>query len=247
MHIDQLSTTELQTQLAALQEQYDRLKSLGLALDLTRGKPCTEQLALADALDGILQGNYLAQDGTDTRNYGGLDGLPEARALFGAMLGVPAEETLVGGNSSLTMMYQVVEFALTEGLRGPESAWGNSDTVKFICPVPGYDRHFAICEHLGIEMITVPMLDSGPDMDAIEALVKAGRVDQGYLVRTALFQPHRLCLQRPDRGAHRPAAATCRGALPGDVGQRLRRAHPVRRCPGAGRHQRLLPNPRHPG
>jgi DNA-binding transcriptional MocR family regulator len=172
VHIDQLSTTELQTQLAALQEQYDRLKGLGLALDLTRGKPCAEQLALADALDGVLQGNYLAQDGTDTRNYGGLDGLPEARTLFGSLLGVAAEETMVGGSSSLTMMYQVVEFALTEGLRGPESAWGNSDSVKFICPVPGYDRHFAICEHLGIEMLTVPMLDSGPDMDAIEALVK---------------------------------------------------------------------------
>jgi DNA-binding transcriptional MocR family regulator len=79
---------------------------------------------------------------------------------------------MVGGSSSLTMMYQVVEFALSEGLAGPESAWGNSDTVKFICPVPGYDRHFAICEHLGIEMLTVPMLDSGPDMDAVDALVK---------------------------------------------------------------------------
>ncbi len=171
MHIDQLSTTELHTQLTALQEQHEKLKSLGLALDLTRGKPCTEQTALSDALDGILQGNYLAQDGTDTRNYGGLKGLPEAGALFGGMLGLPAEETMVGGNSSLTMMYQVVEFALMEGLRGPESAWGNSDTIKFICPVPGYDRHFAICEHLGIEMVTVPMLDSGPDMDAVEALV----------------------------------------------------------------------------
>ena len=172
MHIDQLTATELQAQLAALQAQYDKLKGLGLALDITRGKPCTEQVALADALDGILQGNFLAGDGTDTRNYGGLDGLPEARALFGAVLGLPAAETMVGGSSSLTMMYQVVEFALTEGVRGPDSAWGNNDTVKFICPVPGYDRHFAICEHLGIEMVTVPMLDSGPDMDAVEALVK---------------------------------------------------------------------------
>ena len=171
MHIDQIPTTELQSQLASLQAQYDKLKDLGLALDLTRGKPCAEQVALSDALDGILGGNYLAQDGTDTRNYGGLEGLAEARALFGAVLGLPPQETLVGGSSSLTMMYQTVEFALTEGLRGPESAWGNSDTVKFICPVPGYDRHFAICEHLGIEMVTAPMLDSGPDMDAVEALV----------------------------------------------------------------------------
>ncbi len=172
MQTDPNHTAELQTQLDALQAEYDTLKGLGLALDLTRGKPCTEQVALSDALDGILNGDYLAADGTDTRNYGGLDGLPEAKALFGPVLGLPADEIMVGGNSSLTMMYQVLEFALSEGLRGPESAWGNSDTIKFLCPVPGYDRHFAICEHLGIEMINVPMLDTGPDMDAVEALVK---------------------------------------------------------------------------
>jgi DNA-binding transcriptional MocR family regulator len=166
------SISELEQNLAALEQQYEQLKSLELALDLTRGKPSTEQVALSDALDGILGGDYRAADGADTRNYGGIDGLPEAKALFSTVLGVAAEEILVGGNASLTLMYQVVEFALTEGLRGPESAWGNSDTVKFICPVPGYDRHFAICEHLGIEMITVPMLDTGPDMDAVETLVK---------------------------------------------------------------------------
>jgi len=172
VHIDQLSSTDLQVQLATLQAHYEKLKGMGLALDLTRGKPCAEQVALSDALDGILQGDYRAQDGTDTRNYGGLDGLPEAKTLFGALLGLPPAEILVGGNSSLTLMYQVVDFALSEGLRGPESAWGNSDSVKFLCPVPGYDRHFAICEHLGIEMIAVPMLATGPDMDAIEALVE---------------------------------------------------------------------------
>lgn len=172
MHIDQLSAADLASQLDALQGQYGKLKALNLSLDLTRGKPGTEQVALADALDGILQGDFRAADGTDVRNYGGLDGLPEARALFAAVLDLPANELLVGGNSSLTLMYQVVEFALSEGLRGPPSAWGNSDTVKFLCPSPGYDRHFAICEHLGIEMITVPMLDSGPDMDAVEALVE---------------------------------------------------------------------------
>jgi aspartate/methionine/tyrosine aminotransferase len=172
VHIDQLSANELATQLESLQEQYSKLQSLDLALDLTRGKPGAEQVALSSALDGILDGDYLAADGTDTRNYGGLDGLPEAKALFGAILGLPPEETLIGGNSSLTLMYHTVDFALSEGLRGSESAWGNSDTVKFLCPVPGYDRHFAICEHLGIEMITVPMLDSGPDMDVVEALVQ---------------------------------------------------------------------------
>jgi DNA-binding transcriptional MocR family regulator len=172
VHIDQRSTMELESNLASLQEQYDSLKGLNLSLDLTRGKPGSEQVALADTLDGILQGDYLAAGGQDVRNYGGLEGLPEARELFGAILGLPAQETMVGGNSSLTLMYQVIEFALTEGLRGAESAWGNSDTVKFLCPAPGYDRHFSICEHLGIEMINIPMLDSGPDMDVVEALVK---------------------------------------------------------------------------
>ncbi|RLA55286.1 MAG: aminotransferase [Gammaproteobacteria bacterium] len=172
MHIDQLSTNELATQLEFLQEQYSKLHSLNLSLDLTRGKPGADQVALSNALDGMLDGNYLAADGTDTRNYGGLDGLAEAKVLFGAVLGLPPEETLIGGNSSLTLMYNTIDFALSEGLRRPESAWGNSDTVKFLCPSPGYDRHFAICEHLGIEMITVAMLDSGPDMDMVEALVQ---------------------------------------------------------------------------
>ena len=179
MNIDQLSSHALQSELTALLAQYDALGAKGLALDLTRGKPCTAQVELSDGLDGILQGDYKAADGTDTRNYGGLEGLPEARALFGSVLGLGAEETLVGGNSSLTMMYQVVEFALSEGLSGPGSAWGLSDTVKFLCPVPGYDRHFAICEHLGIEMVTVPMLDTGPDMDAAEALVKGDESIKG--------------------------------------------------------------------
>lgn len=172
MHIDQLSAEDLASQLKSLQQQYEQLGEKQLSLDLTRGKPGLQQVALSNALDGILQGDYSAEDGTDVRNYGGLDGLPEAKRLFGEVLGTPPEETLIGGNSSLTLMYNVVDFALSEGLRGPESAWGNEDSVKFICPSPGYDRHFAICEHLGIEMITVPMLDTGPDMDAVEALVQ---------------------------------------------------------------------------
>jgi len=172
LHIDELSAPDLESQLASLQDQYTELKKMDLCLDLTRGKPCAEQLALADGLDGILQGNYLTPGGIDTRNYGGLEGIPEARELFGGLLGLNPAETLVGGNSSLTMMFQCIEFALTEGLDGAESAWGNNDQVKFLCPSPGYDRHFAICEHLGIEMINVPMLDTGPDMNVVEALVK---------------------------------------------------------------------------
>lgn len=173
MHIEQAAEAELREQLATFHDQYDQLAARGLSLDLTRGKPGTAQLALSDALDGILEGNYRADDGTDTRNYGGLDGLPEARTLFGAVLGTAPEETLVGGSSSLTLMYQVMEFALREGLRGEESAWSNADQVRFLCPVPGYDRHFSICEYLGIEMVPVRLLETGPDMDQVEGLVAA--------------------------------------------------------------------------
>ncbi|MCB1843000.1 MAG: aminotransferase class I/II-fold pyridoxal phosphate-dependent enzyme, partial [Halioglobus sp.] len=171
MHIDQLSDAELASACESLEKDYAALAQRGLALDLTRGKPSTQQLELSSALDGILGGDFRAADGTDVRNYGGLEGLPEARALFAEVLGVPAEETLIGGNASLNLMYSVIEYALTVGIQGPASAWGNHESVKFLCPAPGYDRHFAICEHLGIEMLSVPMLDTGPDMDAAEALV----------------------------------------------------------------------------
>lgn len=171
MNIEELSIDALATQLKELEASYSELAARKLALDLTRGKPGMDQVALSDSLDGILGGSYRAEDGTDVRNYGGLDGLPEAKRLFAPLLGASQDQILVGGNSSLTLMYNVIDFALSVGLRGPESAWGNSDQVKFLCPVPGYDRHFAICEHLGIEMLSVPMLDTGPDMDAVEKLV----------------------------------------------------------------------------
>nr|WP_241262812.1 aminotransferase class I/II-fold pyridoxal phosphate-dependent enzyme [Parahaliea mediterranea] len=172
VHIDQASEAELKEQLNDLYEQYEQLAERKLGLDLTRGKPGAEQVALSNALDGILGGDYRAADGTDVRNYGGLDGLAEARELFGALLGVAPEETLVGGNSSLTLMYQVIDFAMNEGLRGEDTAWALNDQVKFLCPVPGYDRHFSICEYMHIEMLPVPMLDSGPDMDRVEELVR---------------------------------------------------------------------------
>jgi DNA-binding transcriptional MocR family regulator len=172
VNINQASNNDLQTELEALQAKYSQLRDLHLNLDLTRGKPGSEQLDLSNALDGLLAGSYKASDGTDVRNYGGIDGLPEAKALFSALLGTSPERTLIGGNSSLTLMYHTLEFAMSEGVAGKQSAWGNSDTVKFLCPSPGYDRHFAICEHLGIEMIAVPILDHGPDMDVVEKLVR---------------------------------------------------------------------------
>jgi len=175
---------ELEQRRARLAARFDQLKAAGLKLDLTRGKPAADQLALSDGLDGVLDGDYRAADGTDARNYGGLRGIPEACQLGAEILGVRPQDVIAGGNSSLTLMYQVIEAALTFGLFGERSAWRDESTatgraVKFLCPVPGYDRHFSICEALGIEMISVPMTAKGPDMAAVErelerdAMIKA--------------------------------------------------------------------------
>lgn len=179
MYLDRASKAELQSLLDQLESQYATLKASKLSLDLTRGKPNSAQLDLSDSLDGILKGNFKGADGTDARNYGGLDGLPEARALFSQMLGVTPAETLIGGNASLTLMYQSLAFAHQFGVRGKGTAWNQSPDVKFLCPVPGYDRHFSICEELGIQMIPVAMSSDGPDMDQVETLVKADKNIKG--------------------------------------------------------------------
>ncbi|MFT6274747.1 MAG: aspartate/methionine/tyrosine aminotransferase [Halioglobus sp.] len=172
VNFNQASDSDLRMQLERLQDEYDKLKCAGLNLDLTRGKPNIAQVSLAGPMDGCLKGDFISDEGVDVRNYGGLDGLLEARQLFGSILGAPAKHVLIGGNGSLTLMYQTVQFALQEGTKGPDSAWKHDGQIKFLCPSPGYDRHFSICEHLGIELLAVPMLDTGPDMDVIEDLVQ---------------------------------------------------------------------------
>lgn len=179
MQLDNASLEQLREWDGQLTAQYDAIRAKKLNLDLTRGKPSAEQLSLSDALDGILAGNYLAADGTDTRNYGGLDGLPEAKQLGANLLGVDAANILVGGNSSLTLMFQAMSTAYHYGFTGADSAWAKDGEVKFICPVPGYDRHYTVCEQIGIKMITVPMTSTGPDMDQVEALVKADKSIKG--------------------------------------------------------------------
>ena len=171
--LDRLTHDELLALSRDLNYEYGQFREAGLTLDLTRGKPSPSQLALADALDtGDAAKGFIAGDGTDTRNYGGLDGLPEARALGAELLGVRADEVIAGGNSSLTLMYLYLMHARLYGPAGPGSAWRDSGTTRFLCPVPGYDRHFAILKDLGIEMVTVPMTDEGPDMDQVESLVR---------------------------------------------------------------------------
>ncbi len=164
-------------QLIALRDEakaaYEAFKAEGLKLDMSRGKPCTAQLDMgADILDVLnSKSDYKDADGIDVRNYGFLTGIREAKELFAELLGVKPSMVIVGGNSSLTLMYDSVARAMQFGVYGGEKAWGKNDKVKFLCPVPGYDRHFGITETFGIEMINIPMSESGPDMDMIESLV----------------------------------------------------------------------------
>lgn len=160
----------------ALQLQYEQIKAKGLSLDMSRGKPGRDVLDHSNALLDLPQSDFSAQNGLDCRNYGVLDGLPEAKALFSPMLGATPNETIVGGNSSLQLMYDSVVRSLLVGV-GEDSCcpwgaeFGKGNAPKFLCPVPGYDRHFSICESLGIEMINIPTDENGPDMDMVERLV----------------------------------------------------------------------------
>jgi len=154
----------------AAQASYDAFKQRGLKLDMSRGKPAPEQLDLSNALLDALPG-YVAADGTDCRNYGGGIGLPEARALFGSLLGVPAAQVIVDSSASLSLMHDVIVYALLNGVPGGQPWVGQQ--VSFLCPVPGYDRHFSICEARGIRMINIPLGEDGPDMDLVERLVAA--------------------------------------------------------------------------
>ena len=164
-------TADVAKSLDKAKARYSDIRGRNLALDMTRGKPSAAQLDLSDALlTNLSPEDMIDADGTDLRNYGGLAGLPSCRKLFGDYLGVPAAQVVIGGNSSLQMMYGVLARAMTFGVAGGTGPWRGQDPVV-ICPVPGYDRHFAICEELGYRMVNVDMTDDGPDMDAVEALV----------------------------------------------------------------------------
>ncbi|MFJ7217047.1 aminotransferase class I/II-fold pyridoxal phosphate-dependent enzyme [Amycolatopsis sp. NPDC098790] len=151
---------------------YAALVDRGLSLDITRGKPSPEQLDLANGLLTLPgDGSFKAEDGTDVRNYGGLKGLPELRRIFAGALQVPVEQLLAAGNSSLELMHDAVVQAMLSKLPGAERRWADEPVLKFLAPVPGYDRHFALTERFGIELVPVAMTAEGPDMDAVETLV----------------------------------------------------------------------------
>ncbi|ANQ47673.1 aminotransferase class I/II-fold pyridoxal phosphate-dependent enzyme [Flammeovirga sp. MY04] len=166
-----------------LQKKYEEYKAQGLALDMTRGKPGVEQLDLSlPMLDLVTSKDYKTVAGADTRNYGGLDGIPEMKEIFKDFLEVSStDEVIVGGNSSLTLMHDTISHAVTHGFPESKKPWGEQK-VKFLCPSPGYDRHFSICEHFGIEMVTVPMTSKGPDMDVVEKLVAEDKSIKGIWV-----------------------------------------------------------------
>ena len=172
MQYQDMTKKEMQREYHRLCQRYQEYEQQGLQLDLSRGKPAPEQLALSQRMLGELTSRSVldSEDGTDCRNYGGLDGIPEAKALLAGMIGARPEQVMVGGNSSLTMMFDILSHAMLDGLLGAEP-WVQVKDRKFLCPVPGYDRHFAMTEHFGFQLIPIPMHNDGPDMDMIEKLV----------------------------------------------------------------------------
>ncbi|PRY57522.1 DNA-binding transcriptional MocR family regulator [Knoellia remsis] len=178
-----LPPADLETFLETQRMAYEDLKARGLKLDLTRGKPSVEQLDLSNELLSLPRG-HKDGSGTDVRNYGGLEGLPELRAIFADLLWVEPAQVVAGGNASLTMMHDCLVQLLLHG--GPDSPrpWSQEESVKFVCPVPGYDRHFTMLASYGIEMLTVPMHDDGPDVAAVRELVRDPAVKGMWIVPT---------------------------------------------------------------
>lgn len=163
---------ELSAELEELQQVFDGFKIKGLKLNMSRGKPGAEQLAISMPMLDVLNSSSdcRAEDGTDCRNYGEIAGIIDAKRLFAEYMGVAVDEIFVGGSSSLTIMYDTMVRALLKGVVDSDKRWGEYEKIKFLCPVPGYDRHFTICEFLGIEMINVPLYEDGPDMTMVEEL-----------------------------------------------------------------------------
>ena len=176
----EMSKEELVSLKAELEKAFEDAKGKGLKLDMSRGKPTPAQLDMAMDIMDVLNSDsdMKTEAGIDCRNYGLMDGIPEAKQLMGEMMGVPADNVLVYGNASLSIMYDAVSRSMTHGVMG-STPWCKLDKVKFLCPVPGYDRHFKITEHFGIEMINIPMTPTGPDMDLVEKYVQEDAAVKG--------------------------------------------------------------------
>ena len=173
MRYTDMNKEELEGLKSQLLTEYKEFQAKNLKLDMSRGKPESRQLDISMGMMDVLSSEtpLKSENGTDCRNYGILDGIDEAKELFRQMIGVEKDEIIIGGNASLNLMYDTIAKALIFGVANGEKPWGKYDEIKFLCPVPGYDRHFAICESFGIKMINVPLLSDGPDMDIVEKLV----------------------------------------------------------------------------
>ena len=168
-----MSAQELAQEYKSVSAKFEELKGMALKLNMARGKPGKEQLDLVSDILSVLPADAdFMSDGIETRNYGELSGIPAAKALFAEILGCKAEEVFVGGNASLQLMYDTISKAYTHGMPKSEKPWGKLDEVKWLCPAPGYDRHFKVSESFGMTMITIPMTAEGPDMDMVEELIK---------------------------------------------------------------------------
>ena len=182
MSYKEMTKEELQEIRKEVAAKYDELKAKGLKLDMSRGKPNTEQLDISmGMIDTLTDYNLVGEQGVDCRNYGVLDGIIEAKRLLSAMIECPVDNIIIYGNSSLNVMYDTVARSMTHGVMG-STPWAKLDKVKFLCPVPGYDRHFAITEFFGIEMINIPMNDEGPDLDLINELIQDDSVKGMFCV-----------------------------------------------------------------
>lgn len=173
MKYTEMTVQQRKAEYAAVLAEYEKQKALGQKLNMARGKPGREQLDMVTDLCNILvKPEDFISDGIDSRNYGNVDGLPAAKALFADILGCKPEQCFVGGNASLQLMYDTVAKAYSNGLLHSEKPWSKLEKVKWLCPAPGYDRHFKVTQSFGAELITVPMTENGPDMDVVEELIK---------------------------------------------------------------------------
>ena len=171
--MDSNQTLDFQKSYQFYKEKYDEFKSMNFNLDMSRGKPCSKQLDLSNELLNIVEkpSDYISQSKIDCRNYGANDGIEEIKEFISGVTGIEKENFIVGGNSSLSMMFDTISYFMIHGAGG-EKPWVKQEKIKFLCPAPGYDRHFSMCEHFGIEMITIPMTPQGPDIEMVEKLVK---------------------------------------------------------------------------
>ena len=204
MTYSQMSAEERKAEYARLQKEFDDLKAKGLDLNMARGKPSKQQIDQANGLFDLMRdpADYVT-DGIDVRTYGELAGIPAARRLFAEVLGCRPEQVFVAGNSSLQLMYDTICKAYTHGLPHSPRPWCKEETVKWLCPVPGYDRHFKVTETFGFELVSIPMTDEGPDMDAVEEAVKDPAV-KGIWCVPKFSNPEGIVFS--DRVIHRMAA-----------------------------------------